>query len=144
MKLVDIYNRSKIHSEEGLTLVELIVVLILVGLIFPTIFSLAGTASVKATKYMYMQEANYLAEEKIEEIVGYKEQHWDWYKHINKFVGLENLNRGFVRSVSVQKLTNWGKAQIDCWEVVVTVTHPQIKNPMVLTIRLTKYFEYGK
>ena len=144
MKFKEFYKKSKIHSEKGLTLVELIVVLILVGLIFPTIFSLAGTASVKATKYMYMQEANYLAEEKIEEITGYKEQHWDWYKHINKFIGLENLNRGFVRSVSVQKISNWGKARIDCWEAVVTVTHPQIKNPMVLSVRLTKYFEYGK
>ena len=133
-----------INSESGLTLVELIVVLILVGLIFPTIFSLAGTASVKATKYIYLQEANYLAEEKLEEIVGYKEQHWDWYKHINKFVGLENLNKEFVRSVSVQKITNWGNAQIDCWEVVVTVTHPKLKNPMIFSVRLTKYFEYGK
>ncbi len=144
MKNFEFYKRIDIRSQQGLTLIELIVVLVLVGLIFPTIFSLAGTASVKATKYMYMQEANYLAEEKLEEIVGYKAQHWDWYKHINKFVGLEQLNRGFVRSVSVQKIQNWGKAQIDCWQVVVTVTHPQIKKPMVLSVRLTKYFEYGK
>ncbi len=144
MKFLSMCKKSKIYAEEGLTLIEMVVVLILVGIIFPTIFSLAGTASVKATKYMYMQEANYLAEEKMEEIIGYKAQHWDWYKHINKFVGLENLNRGFVRSVSVQKITNWGKAQIDCWQIVVTVTHPQIQNPMVLSTRFTKYFEYGK
>lgn len=129
-------------SEKGLTLIELIVVLVLVGLIFPTIFSLAGTASVKATRYMYMQEASSLAEEKMEEIIGYKEQHWDWYKHINKFVGQENLNRNFTRSVTIKKISNWGKAKIDCWQVTVSVKHPHIKNPAVLSIRFTKYFVY--
>ncbi len=137
-----ILKKVPFFSEEGLTLVELIVVLVLVGLIFPTIFSLAGTASVKATKYMYMQEASSLAEEKIEEIIGYKDQHWDWYKHINKFAGQENLNRNFTRTVSIQKISNWGKAKIDCWQVTVSVKHPQIQNPAILSVRFTKYFVY--
>ncbi len=131
-------------SEKGLTLVELVVALILVGLIFPTIFSLAGNAAVKATKYIYMQKANYLAESKMEEIVGYKAQHWDWYKNISKFKGSETLPDGFTRNVSITDIKNWGNAQIKAWQIVVSVRHPQLETQIQLSVRLTKYFEYRK
>ncbi len=133
--------KVKAKSQKGLTLIELIVVLVVIGIIFPTIFSLAGVFSVKATEYMLMQEANYLAEMKMEEILGFKTLNWDWYKRINKYVKTESLSRGFKRTVSVNKLKNWGKAGIDYWEVTVTVTHPKLKKGVNLAVRLTQYYE---
>ncbi len=133
--------KTRLKNESGLTLVELIVVLVIIGLLFPTIFSLAGQASYKATKFLLMQEASYLAEAKIEEIIGFKSLNWDWYKTINKYAKTEDLGRGFQRTVTITKLKKWGKGKIDCWEVVVKVSHPKLENPFMLSVRLTKYYE---
>ena len=129
------------RNESGLTLIELVIALILIGVIFPTIFSLAGMATVKATKFIYAQKAQYLAESKIEEIIGFKALNWDWYKTIKDFEKTENLEDNFVRSVTIQKLSKWGKGKIDCWEVTVEVSHANLEQPVKLSIRLTKYYE---
>jgi len=129
------------RSESGLTLIELVVALVLIGVIFPTFFSLAGMATVKATKFILLQRAQYFAESKIEEIIGFKQLNWDWYKTIKSFEKSESLEDGFVRTVTINKLSKWGKGKIDCWEVTVKVSHPNLENDLKLSVRLTKYYE---
>lgn len=129
------------RSESGLTLIELVVALVLIGVIFPTFFSLAGMATVKASKFILLQRAQYFAESKIEEIVGFKQLNWDWYKNIETFAKTENLEDGFVRTVTITKLSKWGKGKIDCWQVTVKISHPNLENDLKLSIRLTKYYE---
>ncbi len=129
------------NSETGLTLMELIIALVLIGLIFPTFFSLAGMASVRATRFIHQQEAQYLAESKLEEIIGYKRLNWDWYKYISDFEGSESLSDGYERSVNVTKINRWGKAEIKGWQVTVSVTHPALDNPVSLTVRFSQYYE---
>ncbi|MHB2148827.1 type IV pilus modification PilV family protein [Calditrichota bacterium LG25] len=129
------------HREEGFTLIELVVALVLIGIIFPTFFSLAGMASVKAAKFLRSQQAQYLAESKMEEIIGFKRLNWDWYKTISKFEKTEFLEDDYTRSVKIEKIKNWGKAQIEGWQVTVTVSHPALDEDVTLTIRFSKYYE---
>ncbi|MHB2152861.1 type IV pilus modification PilV family protein [Calditrichota bacterium GD2] len=129
------------QREEGFTLIELVVALVLIGIIFPTFFSLAGMASVKAAKFLHSQQAQYLAESKMEEIIGFKRLNWDWYKTISKFEKTEILEDDFTRSVKVEKIKNWGKAQIEGWQVTVAVSHPALDEDVTLTIRFSKYYE---
>ncbi len=133
--------RRILKNQAGLTLIEMVIALILIGVIFPTIFSLAGFATVKATQLIRQQKAQYLAESKIEEIIGFKSLNWDWYKKIKTFEKTEKLADGFQRSVKIQELKNWGKGKINCWEVQVIVSHPNLKDNISLSIRLTKYYE---
>ncbi len=120
---------------------ELVIAIIIIGVALPAIFSLYGQISVRAAQSALMNQMVAYAEDKLEEIIGKKESHWDWYKNPAQFTANEKLGKGYHRKVTVKKITNWGNARIDAWEVQVKVTHPQLPQGFLLSVRLTKYHE---
>jgi len=127
------------RNERGVTLFELVLVIILMGIALPSLLSLMGQVSLHSTRPVILEKAITLAEEKMEEIIGKKEANWDWYKNPTQFETNETLTEGFQRSVTVTSITGWGNAALDAWEVKVTVTHTLLPNGYSLVIRLTKY-----
>jgi len=128
-------------AQQGYTLMELVIAIIIIGVALPAIFSLYGQISVRAAQSALMNQMVAYAEDKLEEIIGKKESHWDWYKNPAQFAADENLGKGYRRIVTVNKITNWGNARIEAWEVQVKVTHPQLPRGFALSVRLTKYHE---
>ncbi len=128
-------------NENGYTLIELVVVIVILGLVLPSVFSLIAAISVHSARNTVKDQAVGFAEEKLEEIIGLKEDQWDWYKNPAQFEVDENLNDNFHRTVTVSTISNWGNAGIDAWEVSVVVTHPQLTDGVTLFVRLTKYHE---
>ena len=130
-----------IKNERGYTLIELVIAIIILGVAFPAIIYLYGSVSLKSAQSSVMNQLVAYAEEKMETIIGYKETHWDWYKDVSIFNEDEDLGDGYSRRVRVTKITGWGNAGIDAWQINVKVTHPQVEEGYSLTLRLTKYYE---
>ena len=87
-----------------------------------------------------VEQAVQLAESKMEEIIGWKMKHWDWYKHPGIFQETRHFNNGFTRRVEVEHIEGWGAASIEAWQITVIVTHPELSEGYTLTTRLTKYY----
>jgi len=129
------------QNEYGYSLIELIIVILIMGVSLPAIISLYGRVVVHSAKSSVIDQTVAYAEEKMEEIIGFKENNWDWYKNPTRFVSSESLGEHFTRKVQVRKITNWGNARIEAWQVQVTVNNPQLPKGFTLTTRLTKYNE---
>lgn len=141
IKMNRMARKNKINSESGFGLIEIVVSIVILGVALPVLISLYGSVSHKAVQSRFIDDMVTLAQDKMEEIIGYKEHHWDWYKNPQQFVSNENLADNYHRSVTVQQITNWGNASIDAWEVTVKITHPQFPNGYLLSTRFTKYYE---
>ncbi len=127
------------ENENGLTLIELVVVIILIGVALPSILSMMGLVSLHSVRNEVTEEAVSLAESKMEEIIGKKETRWDWYKDASQFEADETLPDGYQRVVEVTPVTGWGNAELDAWEIKVTVSHQLLPDGYSLVTRLTKY-----
>ena len=128
-----------LKRQEGFTLIELVVMIILLGVAIPSIFALYSQLSVTATKSKVMDQMMAYGETKMEEIIATKEKNWNWYQTANQFAENVALPNDYNRTVSVQAINNWGNVGVDAWEISVTVTHPLINNNYELIVRLTQY-----
>ncbi len=129
-----------LKNEQGTSLIELIIAIILMGVALPSILGMMGLLSVQSARQSVMQNIIALAETKIEEITGRKEADWIWYRNPSQFETDESLPDGYHRSVSVTPLNSWGNASVQAWEVKVTVTHELVPDGYSLTVRFTKYY----
>ncbi|HFE64553.1 MAG TPA: hypothetical protein ENK14_09105 [Caldithrix sp.] len=127
------------RAEQGTTLLELVLLIIILGTALPAFLGIMGMVSTHSLQANVQQQAIVLAETKMEEIVGFKQQHWDWFKSINNFAQDINLTGGYRRVVTITHITNWGSAGIEAWEISVTVSHQLLPNGYSLITRLTKY-----
>jgi len=130
-----------VKRENGFTLIELVVAIVLMGVALPVIIGLFANVSLYASRGTVKDQMVAHAQNKMEEIVAVKEANWDWYKNPNQFVATENLTDNFQRSVTVTSISNWGNQGINGWEVTVSVSHPQMSNNYSLSVRFSKYHE---
>ena len=127
------------RNEQGTSLIELVVVIVIVGVALPSLLSLLGMVSIHSAQNGVMERAIALAETKMEEIIGKKEATWNWYKNTTAFEVDETLPCGYRRVVTVTSISNWGSAALNAWEVNVTVSHQLLPNGYSLVVRLTKF-----
>lgn len=127
------------QNERGATLLELILVIILLGVVLPSLLIVTGLVSVQSAQTGIMEQAVLLAESKMEEINGIKSRHWDWYKQATQFEKDESLPGGFHRQVTVTLVPSWGDAGLKAWEVEVTVSHASLPEGYHLAERFTIY-----
>jgi type II secretory pathway pseudopilin PulG len=131
---------AKFKKETGATLLELVVVMVLIGILLPGILALLSQFAIHSVQNPYMEQAIALAEQRMEEVIGRKNAQWNWYLTPNQFDVAESIAGGFTRTTAVNAISNWGAAQINAWEVRVTVSHPQLtKGNFFLVTRITKY-----
>ncbi|MEJ2634964.1 MAG: hypothetical protein P8184_06690 [Calditrichia bacterium] len=127
------------NNQQGSTLFELIVVMILVGVALPSILGLMGMIGVYTARYSVMETAVGLAESRMEEICGRKAADPNWYTDPSQFEEDVNLADGYRRTVAVTSLSGWGSESLDTWEVTVTVSHRVLPNGYSLAVRFTRY-----
>ncbi len=140
MKLPSLMSRLR-PNQNGFTLLELVIAIILIGVTLPALLSLYANMSAKASDSAIMDQLVALAQSKMEEIVGFKENTWDWYKDPTQFEVSESLPDSYQRTVTVQAVTGWGNASLDGWDVIVSVTHPRLTSGYQLSVRFTQYHE---
>lgn len=132
---------NKKNNQSGFTLIELVVVITLLGVTLPAVYSLYGSLSVHSVKSAIYDQMIAYGQDKMEEILAVKEKNWDWYKDPFQFEVDEDLADDYHRQVTVSTFTNWGNSLVDGWEIKVIITHPMIDSPYELITRFTKYHE---
>ena len=125
--------------QQGFPLTELLVTIVLLGVALPSTISLIAQLPLKVNQNYIEQKALALAEEKMEEILVWKEQNMFWYKNIINLKKKEILSDAFQRSVSVNPISGWGDAGLDAWEIKVVVIHQKLKHDCQFTVRFTIY-----
>ncbi len=132
--LADISRR-----EQGATLMETIVVVIIVGVALPSLMVLMGNLSFNNFKSELLSRAVDLASSRLEEVQAYKEANWDWYKTIQTFDGDEVLADGFKRKTKITYYKSWGADGMEAYQVSVSISHAKLSSVYNIYIYLTKY-----
>jgi len=127
-----------LREEHGLTLIEIVIIVIIVGIALPSLFVLMGNLSVQTFQNRLMTQSVNLANNRLEEIQAFKEANWDWYKTVNNYVETENID-GFTRTTEVSYDNAWGNSGYEAYQVVVSVTHPKFPDGYIISFYLTKY-----
>jgi len=128
-------------NENGFSLIELIVAIIIMGVALPAIFSLYASLSANSQRSATMDHMVEHAQNRMEEIIAQKEADTFWYKTPGQFDGTENLTDGYQRTVSSSAISNWGNASLSGWEITVQVSNPRVTNPYTISVRFTQYHE---
>lgn len=126
-------------NQQGISLLELVLVIMLIGIALPSLLSIVGVIASYHARSELMQHSMNLADSRMEEIMAFKNENWDWYKSINDFVGEEVLEGQYHRLTTVTYHDNWNDSGFDAYEVTIRVTHSGLPEGFVLTVHLTKY-----
>ncbi len=130
--------RKLIREEQGLTLFEVIVTVIIVGIALPSLFVLIGNLSYQSLQNKTMAQAVNLANSRLEEVQAFKDSQWDWYKSINDYVEIENID-DYTRTTEVSYNSEWGESNYEAYQVEVNVSHPKFEAGYTISIYLTLY-----
>ena len=128
--VITIYSilQSRLRSEQGATLLELIVSFIILGIAIPSVILTIGHMGINHGKNESVYNAVGFANEKMEEIMAFKQRYNDWAiwaNDINDFAGTETLSDGSQRVVTITNITNWinnGAVVKNAYRVNVLVT----------------------
>ncbi|RMH65712.1 MAG: prepilin-type N-terminal cleavage/methylation domain-containing protein [Calditrichaeota bacterium] len=129
----------KLRKEQGFTLMEVIVVVVITGIALPSLFVLLGNISYASFSTRMMNTAVNLASSRMEEIQAFKDANWDWYKTIEDFETEESLNDGFTRTTTVEHIDDWDNTGYEAYQITIAVAHQKVENPYTVTMNLTLY-----
>lgn len=129
---------KQIRDERGLTLMETIVSVVIVGIALPSLFVLIANLSYQTVSNSITNRAVSLANSRMEEIYAIRDENWDWFKDPGQFNEDVEFD-SFRRVTAIQKVNNWVGAGIDAYRVTITVTQEKIPDGYVLTSLLTVY-----
>lgn len=124
---------SVFNNENGATLIELIVAIILMGAALPALLVVIGQMSDYHMRDDIAFHAVSLANNKMEEIYAFKNEYTNWSGNISSFAGTENLTNGYTRTVTITTVYDWISTGIDACKIEVVVSHPTFTSGYVLT-----------
>ncbi len=127
-----------IRDEQGLTLMEMVVVIIIVGIALPSLFVLIGNLSYQSVQNRVMTQSANLANNRLEEIHAFKDSRWDWYKSINDYADVQAID-GYTRTTEISYHAEWGDSDYEAYQVEVNVSHQKFTEGYTLTFYLTLY-----
>ena len=130
--------KKVIREEQGITLMEVIVTVIIAGIALPSLFILMGNLSYHSFQNKIMTQSVNLANNRLEEIQAFKDSKWDWHKSINDYADIENID-GYTRTTKVSYQNKWGKSGYEAYRVEVNVAHEKLPNGYTLTFYFTFY-----
>jgi hypothetical protein len=135
------FNKASLKSrfscnEKGVTLIELVVIIIILSIIVPVLLKMIGQMGIHHVQNEAIYRSVSFANTKMEEIVAYKHLNTNWAANINNFAGSESLSDGYSRTVAVTTINSWisaGTVSKNAYQVTVSVT-PPLGSPYTLTV----------
>ncbi|MGD9486745.1 MAG: hypothetical protein AB7W47_01865 [Calditrichaceae bacterium] len=128
-----------LKEEQGASLMELIVIIVVMGVILPSVFLIFSSGSVFHSRYEVRIRCSQLANMRTEEILAYKYEHPDWYKNIDSYAGTTKTVDDYSVKTEISYISGWGNAGLEAYEIKITVSHQHLPDGLVLITRLTKY-----
>jgi len=127
-----------IRNQQGISLFEIILLIVIVGVALPSLYTLNGIIVRYHAKNEIIVQATSLADSRMEEIISFKEENDDWDTYIDNYDQTESLSGGFTRVTKVTSVSGWGAEGLDAYEIKVTVSHVELKNGYSLTTMLAE------
>lgn len=124
--------------EQGLSLLEMVVIIAIAGITLPILFLYFGQANQTHLQNRVMRQCVSLAASRMEQIIAFKENTPGWETTIQQFVATEVIDSLYVRETRIAPITGWGSANLKAIEVQVRVTHPALFGGYSLVLRLRK------
>jgi len=128
----------KTGEQQGYTLLELVVMIVLLGVAIPSFLGLFSQISFISAKNKILDDMMVRCESRMEEIIAHRQRNWAWYKNPQQYAENTALTDNFTRTVTVTPISSWGSDNVSAWEVVVNVSHPNLPAGYSLTVRLTQ------
>lgn len=128
MKNIKKVIKKKYKNQQGSTLIELVIVVILLSIAVPSTFSIIGQISLQNYKNLSMYQQINAANSKMEEIIAFKRLNDDWSNTIANFSGSETLPNNYTRSVTVTQVSNWiseGSVNKNAFKITIGVNSIQ-------------------
>lgn len=126
-------------NQQGVSLFELIITIVIVGIALPSLISVFGLTTRNFLQNEVLMNCVGYADSRMEEILSFRDQNWDWYKTIYDFETKQKYKKWYLVTTSVNQISGWGDANLDAYEITVTATHSTLENGYTLTMRLCKY-----
>lgn len=133
------YFRRMVEECDGLTLIEVILVVVVMAIAVPSLMSLMSSTLFHSGKSSILSQASIFAQEKIEEIIADKKSAARGFAYVTTTgrYPTDSPANGFTRSVVVQT-SGMIYNGVPYAHVEVTVSHPEISN-ITLSTWLTEY-----
>jgi Tfp pilus assembly protein PilV len=130
--------KNLVKDEHGVSLFEIVILIVIVGVALPALYTLNGTIARYHARNEIMSQAASLADSRMEDIIAFKNENDDWDTYITNYNLSESLAKGFSRKTSVSSISGWGAEGIDAYKIVVSVVHTELPNGYTLTVMLAK------
>lgn len=130
--------KNLIKDEHGVSLFEIVILIVIVGVALPALYTLNGIIARHHARNEIMSQAASLADSRMEEVLAFKNENNDWGKYISTYNLSETLTKGFTRKTAVTSISGWGAAGIDAYKIEVSVVHTELPNGYALTVMLAK------
>lgn len=129
---------SLIKYQNGATLIEMIILIIIVGVSLPALYTLNAILVRYHARNEIISKASNIADSRMEEIIAFKRGHDDWDKNISQYNAAESLSDGFTCVTTVTPVSNWGAEDLNAYKIEVSVTHLALENDFRVTLMLAK------
>ena len=123
-----------LKNQQGISLIEIIILIIIVGVALPSLYTLNAIVVKYHTKNEIMVQAASMADSRMEEIISFKKENSDWSKYISSYNQTESLTGGFIRITTVTSVSGWGAESLNGYKIEVTVSHTVLENGYSLTV----------
>lgn len=127
-----------LEDQEGISLIEIIILIIIVGVALPSLYTLNALIARYHAKNETIVQATSMADSRMEEIISFKKESQDWDKYISNYNENETLSGGFTRITKVTAVGGWGAEGLNGYEIEVTVTNTELENGYRLTAMLAE------
>jgi len=127
-----------LKDQRGISLFEIIILIIIVGVALPSLYTLNGIIARYHAKDEIIIQATSLADSRMEEIISFKKENDDWSNYISNYDQTESLPKGFTRITTVTSVSGWGAESLNAYQIEVTVSHTELENGYSLTAMLAE------
>lgn len=127
-----------LNDQRGISLIEIIILIIIVGVALPSLYTLNALIARYHTKNEIIVQATSMADSRMEEIISFKKENEDWDKYIGNYNQSEILSAGYGRITKVTAVSGWGAEGLNGYEVEVTVTNTELESGYRLTAMLAE------
>ncbi len=126
------------RASAGATLLEVVVAITILGVALPAGVLILNNSFRQYTEHALQEQALRLAQQELERVKAYRDANVYWYKTIEGAFQQPRVQGKFEIYFEVRK-TTMGNRRIPMWRVGVTVRHPQLEQPVRLTLYLSQY-----